>query len=143
MILNGHHRWTAALRVGLKAIPINIINLTSETDIENMILASQHEKRVTMDLDEVIFCDSDQIPAERSLPFPARTVYKERTRLGIPSLLHALSKHSETLHIDKHAVLRTFRDTKEFTDIEIKEEGSGWSHAVLEIIKELNADGQK
>ncbi len=200
MILNGHHRWAAALRTGMKEIPIRIINVTHETDIKRMLEASTHEKRITLDLDEVVFCDPAVTPAEKPFRFPYNRIYKERIRLGIPSLLHILSttgydiwvyssnyysydyisayfkrysvkldgiitgtgkktrgkaeekkrieqlfsaKYKETLHIDENAVLRTFRDTGEFDDIEIKPAEDGWAYAVIRIIKELYPNGQK
>ena len=37
MILNGHHRWAAAHRAGLKKIGIKIVDLTQETDIRKML----------------------------------------------------------------------------------------------------------
>lgn len=92
MILNGHHRWAAAMRVGIKMIPVKIVNLTSEVDIKKMLKASIHNKRVTLDLDEVVFCsEEDDIP-ERPLPFPMNKVFVERIRLGIPALLHFLGQ---------------------------------------------------
>ena len=92
MILNGHHRWVAAMQSEIKWIPISIINLTQETDIENMLRASNHDKRVTLDLDEVVFAVGEGMPAEKPLHFPVNKIYKERIRLGIPALLHYLGK---------------------------------------------------
>ena len=92
MILNGHHRWAAALRTGLRYVPVQIVNLTQETDIRKMIEESKHDKRVTLDLDEVIFCEDESMPAEKPLPFPQNKIYKERIRRGVPALLHFLSK---------------------------------------------------
>ena len=77
----------------IKRVPINIINLTHETDIKKMLLESKHDKRVTLDLDEVVFCDPDKSAAEKPLAFPINKIYKERIRLGIPSLLNILSKN--------------------------------------------------
>lgn len=37
LILNGHHRWAAAIKTGFRMVPIQIVNLTQETDIEEMI----------------------------------------------------------------------------------------------------------
>ena len=91
LIMNGHHRWAAAMRCGIKMIPVKIVNLTQETDIKKMLRASEHDKRVTVDLDEVVFCKDESTPAEKPLGFPANKVYKERIRLGIPALLHAMS----------------------------------------------------
>ena len=92
MILNGHHRWVAAMQSEIKWSPISIINLTQETDIENMLRASDHDKRVTLDLDEVVFAVGEGMPAEKPLHFPVNKIYKERIRLGIPALLHYLGK---------------------------------------------------
>lgn len=92
MLLNGHHRWAAALRTGFSPVGISIVNVTQEVDIERMIQHSTHEKRVTLDLDEVAFCTGDQIPAEPPLPFPFKRIYKERIRQGIPALLLFLGR---------------------------------------------------
>lgn len=92
MLLNGHHRWAAALRTGYNPVPISIVNLTQEKDIERMIRNSRHDKRVTLDLDEVAFCEADGMPAERPLHFPYNKLYKERIRLGIPALLLYLGR---------------------------------------------------
>lgn len=37
LILNGHHRWAAALRLGFSRIPIEIVDLTDETDIREIL----------------------------------------------------------------------------------------------------------
>ena len=92
MLLNGHHRWAAALRTGYKPLKISIVNVTQERDIEQMIQHSTHEKRVALDLDEVAFCTGDQIPAEPPLPFPFNRIYKEQIRQGIPALLLFLGR---------------------------------------------------
>ena len=91
MILNGHHRWAAALSTGLYKVPVSIVNLTHEIDIEKMIRESKHDRQVTLDLDEVVFCSDEDTLAEKSLPFPYNKLYKERIRYGIPALLHLLS----------------------------------------------------
>jgi len=92
ILLNGHHRWAAALRTGYNPVPISIVNVTQEKDIERMIRNSTHDKRVTLDLDEVAFCEGDEIPAERPLRFPYNKMYKERIRQGIPALLVYLGR---------------------------------------------------
>ncbi len=92
MILNGHHRWAAAMRCGFKKVPVRIVNLAQDTDIEKMLAASEHDRRVTMDLDETIFCQDDLEPAERPLKFPYNKIYKEKIRIGLPMLMHYLSK---------------------------------------------------
>ncbi len=91
MILNGHHRWAAAMRCGIKSLPVQIANLTMETDIRKMLKASQHDKRVSLDLDEVVFCDGTDRPAEKPLPFIYKKIFTERIRKGLPALMHYLS----------------------------------------------------
>jgi len=91
MLLNGHHRWAAFWSLGIMTAPVSIVNLTQETDIERMILASNHDKRATLDLDEVIFCSGDE-PSEDPLRGLAGRRYREKLRLGIPALLHFLSR---------------------------------------------------
>lgn len=91
MLLNGHHRWAAYWTLGVKLVPVSIVNLTQETDIEQMIRESKHDRRATLDLDEVVFCRGDE-PAEKMRSSRFSRKYKEKLRLGIPRILHTLSK---------------------------------------------------
>lgn len=90
-IINGHHRWAAALRLGMAQIPIRIVNLTHEEDVKKILANSRHSKRAALDLDEVIFQEDG--PLERALPFPWNRLYRERIRLGVPALFHCLAKN--------------------------------------------------
>ncbi len=92
-IINGHHRWAAALRIGLDSLPIRIVNLTHSDDVETILSNSTHTKRVAIDLDEVIFRTKEDTPLEPPLPFPWQRLYPERIRLGVPALFHFLAKH--------------------------------------------------
>lgn len=92
MILNGHHRWAAAMRMGYAKIPIKIVNLPHEADIRKIIGRSKHDLRATLDLDEVVFHEPDDEKCERALPFPLDKVYKERLRHGIPALFRFLEQ---------------------------------------------------
>ena len=93
MILNGHHRWAAASRVGIQRLRIHIINLTLKDDIERMLKTSRYDQRVTLDLDETVFCPfpgrSDGF--EKKVSFPFRFLRRQRIRLGIPALFQFLS----------------------------------------------------
>ena len=91
LILNGHHRWAAALRMGFYRIPIRIVDLTQDTDIKTILKNTKHDKRVALDLDEVVFRKEGEGPLEKPLPFPAGRIYRERLRLGIPALFHYLN----------------------------------------------------
>ena len=93
MILNGHHRWAAAIRLRMRKIPVEIINLATESDIQKILENSQHDKRATLDLDEVVFRPEDAPLLEKKLGFPYSLKHKMRIRLGIPALFYALSKN--------------------------------------------------
>lgn len=93
MILNGHHRWAAAHRMKLKKIRSKIINLPLESDIRKILEKSQHDKRATLDLDEVVYRNPDDECLEKALGFPYSLKYKQRIRLGIPALFYFLSKN--------------------------------------------------
>ena len=92
-ILNGHHRWAAAIRIGAKNIPIQIVNVTHNQEIKDILRNSTHDKRVTMDLDEVIFFNPGNRMPEKPLSFPFNKLYKEQLRLGVPALFRNLELH--------------------------------------------------
>lgn len=94
LLLNGHHRWAAAMRCGIKKVPIKIINCASESDIKTILEKSRHDKRVAIDLDEVIFRSPDYKYLEKkAFIFPMSLRFKQRIRLGIPALFYYLVKH--------------------------------------------------
>ena len=90
-IINGHHRWAAALMLGITRIPVRLINLTHGEDIKRILEASTNTKRAALDLDEVVFSDGTDTPQEPAPSFPWNRVYSERLRYGIPALFHNLS----------------------------------------------------
>ena len=93
LILNGHHRWAAAMRYGLKRIPVKIVNLTQEIDIQKAIESSKHDRRVTVDLDEVVFRKENDPYLEKKLSFPLNRMYRERLKRGIPALFRFLTRN--------------------------------------------------
>ena len=92
LIMNGHHRWAAALKMKVPKVKIEIVNVTQLSDIRGMLAKSRSDKRVTVDLDEVVFArEGDGVPLEKPMPFPLRGRFRERVRRGIPALFHMLS----------------------------------------------------
>ena len=89
MILNGHHRWIAARRAGMKTIPVEIVNVTWDKDVRKLLSGVRHDRRVALDLDEVVFASAGE-PAEKPLSFPWNRLYPQSVRLGIPSLFYFL-----------------------------------------------------
>ena len=92
MILNGHNRWAAAMRAGRKNIGVEIVNVTREKDIRRALKFVRNDRRVALDLDEIVFAAEGE-PAEKGLGFPWNKLYPQTVRLGIPSLFHFLKSH--------------------------------------------------
>lgn len=88
MILNGHHRWAAAMRLRKKRIPVRIVNVTTDADIDRVLKQSTNEKRASFDLDEVIFCKEDI--CEKKPFLLSGSLKGEHVRLGMPALSHFL-----------------------------------------------------
>ena len=93
MILNGHHRWAAAMRVGIPSLPVKIVNVTQVEDIRKLLSGARNNKRVALDLDEVVFA-ADGEPTEKPLRFPWNRLYPQSIRLGIPALCWYLNQHN-------------------------------------------------
>ena len=102
LLLNGHHRWAAAMRVGIKKVPIKIVNQASESDIQKILENSKHDKRVALDLDEVVFRPENHPHLEKALGFPHNLRYKKRIRLGIPALFYYLTKNGYDIWVYAH-----------------------------------------
>ncbi len=93
ILVNGHHRWGAALKIGLKKVPIKVVNLMLEEDIKRILDNSDHDKRVTLDLDEVVFRAKQDEDIEKT---PFGILIKRnpnRIRIGIPALFRFLKTH--------------------------------------------------
>ena len=91
MILNGHHRWLAAKRQGIKKLPIMIVNATHEKDVLNRMKELENSMCVSFDLDEVLICSDATVPVDR-LPFPRNLIYKWPIRKDAGSLLRELRR---------------------------------------------------
>lgn len=113
MILNGHHRWAAAHRVGVKRLRVHIVNLTLREDVERMLKASRNDRRVTLDLDETVFCalPGREDGFEKAMPPLFRRLGRQRLRLGIPALFHFLSRQGYDiwLYTSRYLSLDTLR----------------------------------
>ena len=92
MIINGHHRWAAAVKIGQPEIPVRVVNLMHEADVREILQNTKHEKRAAFDLDEVLLRGEDDPYLEKPLPAPWDKTYRERIRLGVPALFHELEK---------------------------------------------------
>ena len=91
LILNGHHRWAAAMRMNIRKVRIQIVNLTQVKDVRDMLARSRSDSRAVVDLDETVFAAEGDTALEKPLPFPLNRFFRERVRRGIPALFHTLS----------------------------------------------------
>ena len=201
MLLNGHHRWAAYMRLGVtKKVRVRIINLTKDTDIERMLQRARNTKRVSLDLDEVVFAAEGEEASEPLKPSIFGKKYQERILAGVPSLLNHLEsagydiwvytseyysmeyirallkryhirpvgiitgagrtrkalnkmrkkvhgliaqRYTETIHIDRDAVIRTVNDSSDFEEVPITWDAeSGWAGEALKAVRTLIEGGQ-
>lgn len=98
-IMNGHHRWAAAYRLGIKHIHVLVVNLSKETDIRSILERSTHNKRAVFDLDEVLLRPSDDPYLEPPLLFPFNLHFRERLRMGVPALFYFLKQQGYDIWI--------------------------------------------
>lgn len=82
MLVNGHHRWFASLRVRVPKVPVRIANLTHAEDIVAAINRSTNTMSVAFDLDEVLLVGENGFSAEPLTKRIGRKVIPERLRLG-------------------------------------------------------------
>lgn len=112
IILNGHHRWAAAVMMDLQnPLCVRIINATRMADIKRMLSNSENDKRATLDLDEVVLRKDENEPAEKAVPFPLSLRYSQRLRLGIPGLFSYLDAHGYDIWVysEKYYSLKYIR----------------------------------
>lgn len=91
LIINGHHRWFAALRAGIKAVNIKIVNLVHAEDVERMLERSHNTKSVSFDFDEVILCSEKDNQATVKDTVIMKHI-PERLRKGAPNIIHQLQE---------------------------------------------------
>lgn len=58
MLLNGHHRWMAALNLRISSVPLEIVNTTIDDDIIKKVNKSKRDRCATIDLDEVLLTNN-------------------------------------------------------------------------------------
>ncbi len=91
MIVNGHHRWAAFYRQGWKRVPVQVVNLTHMDDVIKMLENASSNKRVTLDLDEVVFGSTNEDEVEKRPTMHFGLIHKERIKKGIPALFNFFS----------------------------------------------------
>lgn len=91
LLINGHHRWFAAMRMGTKKIHVKVVNLVSEDDVERMIAGTVNDKLASFDLDEVLLTGDAANQAELRDSLFSRK-YKERLRKGVPEVIKFLQE---------------------------------------------------
>ena len=88
-ILNGHHRWYAAMRANVSELPIKILNTVPVEKILSRLETSENERAAAFDLDEVLLC-TDAALSDKALSFPNSIKYKELLRRNAGLLITEL-----------------------------------------------------
>ena len=92
LIINGHHRWSAAMLERVGWVPVEIVNLTHNEDLHHMLDQTTRNKRVAFDLDEVIFATDKQEMVEKTAARFRCLFYSEKIKVGRAALVNALHK---------------------------------------------------
>ena len=92
MILNGHHRWMAARRMGLPKLPVRVINATDDQKILLELGNSDKKMCVSFDLDEVLLTDGERCEKDRELCFPLNRIVTKTLRKNAGILMNELTK---------------------------------------------------
>lgn len=88
MIINGHHRWAAAMKAGLKEMYIKIVNGTEEDDIFRMLKHSTHHKKAVFDFDDIVLAVGNE--EKERIRRRHKLFYKHRMKLGMAAFMQAL-----------------------------------------------------
>lgn len=91
MLLNGHHRWYAAMRMGLDKIRVKIVNPVHDEDIVRMLESTTNTCTAVFDLDEVLLATGNMKVAEIQESFLANKV-PVRLKAGVPEVIRALQE---------------------------------------------------
>ncbi len=92
MILNGHHRWMAAKQVGIKKLPVQVVNMIRTEEIVSAVEHSENSMCVSFDLDEVLICDGGRYPADKPPVFPFGLFYREQIRENAGAMITELQR---------------------------------------------------
>lgn len=90
MILNGHHRWLAAHRAGIKKVPVQVVNVAPDEEIFEIIYKSNNTKCVSIDLDEVLLADRDTYPEGVKVSFIFQKLFPKILRYNSGTLINEL-----------------------------------------------------
>ena len=90
MLLNGHHRWLAANRLGKKSMPVQLVDVVTEESIYEAIRNSKNNMCVSFDLDEVLLTDGAEVPLDKEIGWPLNKIYKKYLRKNASVLINDL-----------------------------------------------------
>lgn len=90
MILNGHHRWMAANKVGIKKVPVQIVNVAPDSEIFAKIKNSNNNMCVSIDLDEVLLADRNSYPKDDKPSYLSKKLFPKILRHNSGALINEL-----------------------------------------------------
>lgn len=90
MILNGHHRWMAAHRTGIKRVPVQIVNVAPDDEIFEIIKNSNKNMCVSIDLDEVLLAERSSYPEDAKPSYVSKKLFPRILRYHSGALINEL-----------------------------------------------------
>lgn len=90
MLINGHHRWFAAIRAQVPKVMVRIANLTHAEDIVAAINRSVNTMSVAFDLDEVLLVGANGFAEETRVKKVGKKAIPEKLRKGAIEAITAL-----------------------------------------------------
>ena len=90
MLLDGHHRWLAAHRLGMKRFPVTVMNATPVERIVKAMNRSDRRMCVSFDLDEVLLTKPGTPEAEPKAPPAVLRTLPGAMRRNAPLLIREL-----------------------------------------------------
>lgn len=86
LLVNGHHRWFAAVRMRVKKLHIKIVNMISDVDVARMFDNTDNHSLVSIDFDEILLAKDEENQAPILESLFSRKI-KERLRAGAPEII--------------------------------------------------------
>ena len=164
MLLNGHHRWAAALRMNLPKIRSKVVDLTQESDIRDMIRNAKHmhyKERMRYGIPALfnflktkgydIWVYSEKYYSMKYIRhyFAFHHTWVDGIVTGTArrhgfledvrkKLANALAeKYRQTLHIDNNSLICINNKTKAYEDYPLTGNPETWSHEIIKIVGAL------
>ena len=130
MILNGHHRWAAALRTGMK-------KLLNRLGYDIWVYTANN-----LSLDYLRYYFKHYHTHVDGIITGAARKMEDGSRLQEELSKAINAKYAVTVHVDNSTVVRTVRDRSTFDEFPLTDGGDGWVQEVVKVFEEMQKNEQ-